>query len=288
MSVFSTAAQLEQQNDPFAMVQIIESRGSTPRHSGQMLVLNNGSIIGTIGGGMIERKVIAASLEAIEQQQARIFHGRMAREGYDAIGSDCGGAMTVFISVHGLHPRLLLLGGGHVNQAIAHAAAPLGFSISVADVYAPNLEPQLYPDGCDYLHADSYAQAIELLQPNENSYVVIATNSQDQEALDALISAPVKYLGLLASRRKVQTFLRHLQQSGINEEQWRRLRAPIGLDIGAETPAEIAISVLAEILQIKNNAEGNTLNQVNSFTSSPISAIASTQDNSSRLKAATE
>lgn len=112
MNIFAEAARLEEQNRPFALAQIVESRGSTPRHSAQMLIREDGSIVGTIGGGMVERKVIDAALEALRERASRMFHGRMARTGSDAVGSDCGGAMSVYISVHGLRPRLLLARGG--------------------------------------------------------------------------------------------------------------------------------------------------------------------------------
>ena len=110
MNIFTEAAKLEEQNCPFAMAQIVDSRGSTPRHSAQMLVRADGSIVGTIGGGMVERKVIEESLQALQERKPRLFHGRMARNGADAVGSDCGGAMSVFISVHGMRPRLVLIG----------------------------------------------------------------------------------------------------------------------------------------------------------------------------------
>lgn len=263
MSLFSKAVRLEEQNEPFAMVQITECRGSTARHSGQMLVTSDGTTAGTIGGGMMERRVIDAAVQAIKQQQSRMFYGRMTQEGPDAVGSDCGGAMSVFISVHGIRPRLILLGGGHVNQAMAYAAAPLGFVLYVVDTYAPNLEPHLFPAGTIFKQAASYTDAIRQLSLDENSYVVIATNSQDKEALTEVIQYPVKYLGLLASKRKAQKFIRDLQQQEMTDAQLMLLRSPIGFDIGAETPAEIAISVLAEILQVKNNASGTLMHHGN-------------------------
>lgn len=140
MNIFTEAAKLEEQNCPFAMAQIVDSRGSTPRHSAQMLVRADGSIVGTIGGGMVERKVIEESLQALQERKPRLFHGRMARNGADAVGSDCGGAMSVFISVHGMRPRLVLIGAGHVNRAIAQSAALLGFDIAVADIYRGRVE----------------------------------------------------------------------------------------------------------------------------------------------------
>ena len=116
MNLFAHAARLEQENTPFAMAQIIESRGSTPRHQAQMLVMADGRILGTIGGGMIERLVIEEAVAAIAERKPRIFHGRMARNGEHAVGSDCGGAMSVYIDVYGLRPRLVLIGAGHVNR----------------------------------------------------------------------------------------------------------------------------------------------------------------------------
>ena len=230
MNIFTEAAKLEEQNCPFAMAQIVDSRGSTPRHSAQMLVRADGSIVGTIGGGMVERKVIEESLQALQERKPRLFHGRMARNGADAVGSDCGGAMSVFISVHGMRPRLVLIGAGHVNRAIAQSAALLGFDIAVADIYRESLNPELFPPSTTLLHAESFGAAVEALDIRPDNFVLIATNNQDREALDKLI-----------------------------EEHIARLHAPVGYNIGAETPQEIAISVLAEILQVKNNAPGGLM-----------------------------
>lgn len=217
MNIFTEAAKLEEQNCPFAMAQIVDSRGSTPRHSAQMLVRADGSIVGTIGGGMVERKVIEESLQALQERKPRLFHGRMARNGADAVGSDCGGAMSVFISVHGMRPRLVLIGAGHVNRAIAQSAALLGFDIAVADIYRESLNPELFPPSTTLLHAESFGAAVEALDIRPDNFVLIATNNQDREALDKLIEQPIAWLGLLASRRKVQLFLRQLREKGVAE-----------------------------------------------------------------------
>lgn len=259
MNIFAEAAKLEAQNSPFALAQIIDSRGSTPRHSAQLLVRKDGSILGTVGGGMVERKVIDEAVAALSERKPRIFHGRMARNGNDAVGSDCGGAMSVFISVHGLRPRLVLIGAGHVNRAIAQAAAPLGFEIVVADIYADSLDPACFPASVGLQPGRTFADAIDALNIQADNFVLIATNNQDREVLDKLISQPVAWLGLLASRRKAQVFLRQLRENGVPQEQIARLHAPVGYNIGAETPQEIAVSVLAEILQVKNNATGGLM-----------------------------
>ena len=259
MSIFDEAARLERENSPFALAHIIESHGSTPRHSGQMIVRSDGNIIGTIGGGMIERVVIAEAVDAIDERKARVVQGRMARSGEDAVGSDCGGTMRVFIDVHGLRPRLILLGAGHVNRAVAKAAAPLGFAIFVADTFAGSLDPDHFPPGTKLVEKESFSAACESIRLQADDFVLIATNSQDKEALDYCIGKPLRYLGLLASRRKILVFTQALRDQGVAEEELRRLNAPVGLDLGAETPEEIAISILAEVLMVKRQTSGGRM-----------------------------
>ncbi len=145
MNIFAKAAQLEEENIPFALANIIETRGSAPRHSGQMIVKADGSIIGTVGGGMIERYVIEQSLEALQERKARVVKGRMTRSGPEAMDMDCGGAMSVFIDVYGLRPSLILIGAGHVNRAVAHAAHILGFDITVADATQKAWQKSTFP-----------------------------------------------------------------------------------------------------------------------------------------------
>ncbi|PLL89476.1 XshC-Cox1-family protein, partial [Klebsiella michiganensis] len=163
---------------------------------------------------------------------------------------------------HGLRPRLLLFGAGHVNRAVAHAAALLDLDICVGDTYAASLCPDAFPASARLAHAASFTDVVDAMAVRPQDFVLIATNNQDREALDRLITQPVAWLGLLASRRKVQAFVRQMRENGVPEADISRLRAPIGYDIGAETPNEIAISVLAEILQVKNGAPGGLMNQV--------------------------
>ncbi|KAA9002807.1 XdhC family protein [Affinibrenneria salicis] len=259
MNIFAHAAELEQNNRAFAFIQIIESRGSTPRHTATMLVDDEGNCTGTIGGGMMEIRVLEQARQALEQGESRLFNGRMARQGEGAVGSDCGGAMTVHIAVQPRRPNLVLIGAGHVNRAIAIAAQPLGFNITLLDTWPDNLNHADLPADCRRVAAGSFSEGIGQLTLDDNSFVVIATNHQDMEALELTIGRPVRYLGLLASRRKLQTFKNTLTKNGVAADAIAALYSPIGLDIGAETPEEIAISVLAEILQVKNRTSGQQL-----------------------------
>jgi xanthine dehydrogenase accessory factor len=259
MNIFSQAALLEQQNIPFALTNIIETTGSSPRHNGQMIVKSDGSIIGTVGGGMIERYVIEQAIEAICQRESRVVKGRMTRSGPEAMGMDCGGSMTVCIDVYGLRPALVLIGAGHVNRAVAHAANILGFDITVADSYSESLAEEHFPAGTKRVLGKTMDDAITQLNINAESYVLIATNHQDQDAISTLVKCDTKYIGLMASRRKVQTLFNHLRKSNVSESHIQAIHSPVGFNIGAETPEEIAISVMAEVLKVKNSATGEQM-----------------------------
>lgn len=256
MSIFEQAAALEQQNIAFAIASIIETKGSSPRHSGKMLVKGDGNIIGTIGGGMIERYVIEQSLEAINEGSPRTVSGRMARTGKDAMGMDCGGAMKIFIDVFCLKPQLILIGAGHVNRAVAFCAHTLGFAITVADSYLESLQPEHFPAHSQLVHGDNIEAAIAKLNITPNSFVIIATNNQDQQAVEQIINQPCQYLGLMASRRKRQVIYDYLRELSVTEDTIAAIHSPIGFNIGAETPEEIAISIMAEVLKVKHDSSG--------------------------------
>lgn len=261
MSIFEHAARLEQDNQAFALASIIETRGSAPRHQGKMIVKADGNIIGTVGGGMIERYIIDQAIEAIKAGESRTVTGRMARTGHNAMDMDCGGAMTVFIEVIGNKPALVLIGAGHVNRALAQAAHVLGFAITVADCYSESLKEQHFPNGTQRILGATMEQAIEQLTITPESFVVIATNHQDQDAISKLVDCDCRYIGLMASRRKVQVLFSHLRTLGVSEQRIRQIHSPVGFNIGAETPEEIAISILAEILTVKHQASGAQLKQ---------------------------
>lgn len=167
--------------------------------------------------------------------------------------------MTIHISVHGVSPRLVLVGAGHVNRALAQVAVQAQFSLCVLDTYLNSLDPKVFPAGTQFVHAPTYTEAIEAAKISPTDFVVVATNHQDEESLQVLIRQPLRYLGLLASRRKVLSFTQRLREAGLDEERLRNLYAPVGLNIGAETPAEIAVSILAEILQVKTKTSAQNM-----------------------------
>ncbi|PJE78837.1 putative xanthine dehydrogenase subunit A [invertebrate metagenome] len=252
MNIFSEAARLYEQNTPFALASIIETKGSAPRHDALLLIQADGRTIGTIGGGMIERYVINEATEALREGKSRTIKGSMARSGKYAMGMDCGGVMSVHIDVQRIRSEMLLIGGGHVNRAVAGLAAKLGYRITVADSWEPNLDSNLYPPQTRFIFGETIVDAITQTTINEDTQVIIATNHEDVEALPAILNSKTQYIGQLASRKKVITLRKKCLEMGISAERFEQVRTPVGLNIGAESPEEIALSIMAEILALSH------------------------------------
>lgn len=255
-SVFAEAHRLESRGEAFALAFIIESRGSTPRESGRMLIRADGTCAGTIGGGPMEAQVIVEAGEALAEGCSRTVSRTLTPEGKDAAGMECGGAMVVRIDVTPVPSRLLLIGGGHVNLAIARAAADLGFSVEVAESREEFCSTERFPMARNFHLRENLIEAIESADIDEKTYLVIATHDDDIRALRSVANSGAAYIGMLGSKRKVAVAVAALRENGISEDIVGAIRAPVGLDIGAETPEEIAVSVLAEILKVRSGRSG--------------------------------
>lgn len=269
MNLYRIAADLEDRNRPFVLATIFESSGSTPRSRAKMIIEADGRCHGTIGGGRVEARVI-------EEARACMASGRPRTLDFDLTGSGpepdpmiCGGKMTVLLEPGERKPRLLLVGAGHVNRAVARAAAPLGFRIAVADDRPDLVTAERFPMASELFAGSTLREALESSFPSdpaasipaEGPSVLIATASHasDEEALRFFVDKPCAYLGMLGSRRKTRVLLSRLAESGVPEEARARVRAPVGLDIGAETPEEIAVSILGEILAERSGRGGGPL-----------------------------
>lgn len=252
-NVFLRAAELSESHTPFAIASIIETSGSAPRHKAQLLIEASGQTCGTIGGGMVERHVISEAIAVIETGRSRMVDASMSRSGKNAMGMDCGGAMKVFIDIHNVKPQLLLVGAGHVNQAVAYLAARLGFAITVADSWKPNLAEDRFPRYTQLVNGETIADAIGKITITPDTQVVIATNHEDAEGLISVLKTDARHIGQLASRRKVKTLKAKALENGISVDRFNEVRTPVGLDLGAETPEEIAVSILSEILAISRH-----------------------------------
>jgi len=239
---------------PAALVTVIGVGGSAPRDTtARMLVYADGEIVGTIGGGEWERRVILQAITCIEGGRSRRYAAHLTRD----LGMCCGGAMEAFIEPLRSRERLHIFGAGHVGGAVAGLARALEFEVSVYDDRDEWLTPERFPD-CERLEGDPVAN---LPETGPLDYLLIVTHSHqlDQALLQRLMERPCAYLGMIGSRAKVAKFFVRFRAAELDEALFERVSAPVGLDIGAETPMEIAVSICAELVRVRREHSGPTL-----------------------------
>ena len=255
--VFAEAASLQAAGKSFALASIVSSSGSTPRRCARMLIREDGTTSGTIGGGLVESRVIKDARSAIVKGSGGIFRYALD-SGKDAnsLGMLCGGQMEVYIDVAQSPRTLVLIGAGHVGLAVAKLADFAGFSVLVVDERQELATPERFPMAKGFYVKSNLLEAIDSVPENPDFAYLIATHSDDERALRAMLGKKWAYLGLLGSMRKVQILKEKLAVEGFDKEKLSRMRAPVGLSIGGETPEEIAISILSEILADLNKETG--------------------------------
>jgi len=253
MNLFAEIGKRLEQGQQLALVTVIRSEGSSPRKGGsRMVVLGDGSILGTIGGGTVEYRVIERAMVAIKQGKAELYRVHLTRE----LGMCCGGAMEFHIEPLELQPTLVLFGAGHVGKELCPVASQLGFQVIVVDEREMFITAERFPDAVRLIEDDPL-DVLEALPYGPTVYFLIVTHLHrlDEALLRLLITRDYGYLGMIGSRAKVAKFLARLSARGISEADLNRARMPVGLSIGAETPAEIAVSIAAELVQIRREAE---------------------------------
>jgi xanthine dehydrogenase accessory factor len=220
-----------------------------------MLVRTDGSIAGTIGGGAIEKKIIDEALTLINAAAPKLVKYELKD-----IGMSCGGGMSVFLEPLLPAPQLIIFGAGHIGSALSHIGTLLDFRVTVVD-NRPEFASRELLTSADTVIAENYQQAIDALIITDNTYMVILTHkhAHDYEVLEQLIHKQFRYLGMIGSKTKVATVLQQLRAKGVSEDIIKKIHSPIGISIGAHTPAEIAISIAAEIVAVRNNADVSAL-----------------------------
>ena len=239
-----------------ALATIVHTNGSIPSYeSSRMLVREDGSIAGTIGGGCVEADVWAAAKEVMQKESPRklVFH--LNNEATYDNGLICGGTVEVFVEPILPQPIVYLFGGGHVSTAVAKAAHSAGFGIAVIDDREAFANTERFPMAQEIFV--SYEAAFEKLQLNASSYVVIVTrgHKEDMRVLAWAVRTPARYVGMIGSKRKVLSVYRALEKEGYARQEFERVFAPMGLEIGALSPEEIAISIVAELVAIRRNTK---------------------------------
>lgn len=252
--------------ETIALCTVVQSRGSTPRDAGaRMLVWPDGSIFGTIGGGTLEEKAVQDAQQAIADSRARLERYVFSThpDDKDSVGL-CGGSNDVFIEVLKPRPHLLIVGAGHIGQELAKVAAAVEMRVTVVDDRPETLNAGDYPPGTALVHI-GYERDTETLDPlpadllTPNTYAVLATWGWDGPAMQQILPSPAAYVGLVASRTKARVLVERFAKEVPPAQMEGRWHSPIGLDIGAETPAEIALAILAEVLAAYHKRRGASL-----------------------------
>ena len=251
--VFQTVGEALQRGEPAALVTIIRTQGSTPQRVGaKMLVFADGRSVGTIGGGCYENDAFWKARKALETRKPLVARYELADDIAEESGLICGGQMEVYIEPLEAAPHLYLVGAGHVSYHLAQVAATVGFRIHVLDDREKFANLERFPDATEVI-VDSIPDWLQQATLPANAYVVILTRGHryDLDALRALAPRDVRYLGLIGSRAKIARLYEALHEESVPDDQLRKVHAPVGLNIGAVTPQEIAVSILAELIAVK-------------------------------------
>ncbi|MEW6467648.1 MAG: XdhC family protein [Bacteroidota bacterium] len=252
--VYDKIAEARKHNIRVALCTVVNTKGSTPRKIGaKMLVDEKGQVFGTIGGGELERNVIGNAFEQIRSGTAKLFRHDLLHQH----NMCCGGTVDVLIEPIFMRSKLYIFGAGHTGSALAEYAADLSFEIFLVDNRKEYLA-SCKKEGVNKVHLP-FAKALQLLPFDEHTFVCIMTYSHaiDRDILLHCMKQPSAYLGMIGSRRKVEVTKRLFMQSGLCEERaLEKVDMPMGMDIGAEGPHEIALSILAKVIEVKNSLAG--------------------------------
>lgn len=246
-----------------ALATIVVRKGSTPRRdAAKMLIYQDGRQLGTIGGGCTEAEVCREALTVMRAEKPRLLSFDLTETDPEESGLLCGGIMEVYVEPVLPDPALFIFGAGHVGQCIAEVARMIGFRVAVADDRVKYCNRERFPL-VDTLHVGPWESIFGELEVNDSAYVIIATRGHnfDLACLRFAVQSPARYIGLLGSRRKTKLLFEALEREGIDPERFERVHAPVGLEIGSETPEEIAVSVAAELVAVRKRLDVRPLKE---------------------------
>jgi xanthine dehydrogenase accessory factor len=257
VDIFEEIVELRRAGRRGALATIVHARGSIPSfESAKMLVRDDGSIAGTIGGGCVEAEVWQAAREVMEEEKPRSLTFNLNHDPKYDSGLVCGGTLEIYLEPILPVQTLYIFGAGHVAHNLYRTARLAGFEIVVVDDRESYANRERFPEAKD-VFADDFERVLSQLAPNHSSYLVIVTRGHrdDMRVLRWAVDTPARYIGMIGSQRKVIAIYKQLEQEGISPDKLARVYAPVGLDIGAITPEEIAIAIAAEMIAIRRGAE---------------------------------
>jgi xanthine dehydrogenase accessory factor len=258
MEIYEEIIRLKNEGRQCALATIVQSTGSSPQREGaKMLVRDDGTVLGTLGGGCIEAEVRQASLMAIKNGSPSTFPFNLTEKHGGLV---CGGKILVYIEPVLSEPRLVVLGAGHVGKALSTVARFAGFHVTVVDDREEYANRKHIPHAQD-VAVHEFSSVFSSVTTSKDTYIVIATrgHNHDLDALKAALHTDARYIGLLGSRRKKALLFKTLREEGYADEVVNRVITPVGLPIGSVTPEEIAISIMAQIIECRRKHEPSHL-----------------------------
>jgi xanthine dehydrogenase accessory factor len=268
MDLFEEVVKLRREGRRGALATIVHTNGSIPSYeSSRMLVREDGSIAGTIGGGCVEAEVWAAAKEVMQAEAPRKMTFSLNNEANYDNGLICGGTLEIFVEPILPQPVLYIFGGGHVSIALANAAYTAGFAIGIVDDRESFANKERFPMAREIY--TSFEESFLKIEPS--AAIVTRGHKDDMHVLRWAVGTSPRYIGMIGSKRKVLSVYRALEKDGISPEKFANVHAPVGLDIGALTPEEIAISITAELIAIRRGATNLPHKAVNLETAAPVS-----------------
>ncbi len=256
MDVYEELVRLRRLGQKCAVATIVEVNGSIPSYeSAKLLVREDGSMIGTIGGGCVEAEVWNAAREVIEKETPRHLTFSLGQEAAYDNGLICGGQLNVFVEPVLPQPRAIIFGAGHISKSLSKLATLAGFATAIVDDRETFANRERFPEA-DEIFSGEYEEICARLAVNESTYLIIVTRGHrdDMRVLRWAVTTPARHIAMIGSKRKVLGVVRELENEGVPREAFERLFAPMGLDIGAITPEEIAVAVVAEMIAVRRNA----------------------------------
>jgi xanthine dehydrogenase accessory factor len=250
MDLYDEIVRLRKSGQKCAVATIVQVNGSIPSYeSAKMLVREDGSMMGTVGGGCVEAEVWNAAREVIESEKPRHLNFSLSQEAAYDEGLICGGQLNIFVEPVIPQPRALIFGGGHVSKSISKVATMAGFATTIVDNREAFANAERFPEA-EATYAEEYEEVFPRLTVNPSTYLIIVTRGHrdDMRVLRWAVGTQARYIAMIGSKRKTISVVKELEKDGIGREAFDNVFAPMGLEIGAETPEEIAISVVAEMI----------------------------------------
>lgn len=262
MELYRRLLACQQENHSVVLATVIKTSGSVPRHEGtKMLIYADGSSYGTLGGGPLEELVIQEAQRALARSRPFILHYNFV----DPLRGDpgvCGGEMDIFVEAIHPRPTIVVFGLGHVGKAVVQLAHWCGLRVVAADDRQGLASAESFPEA-DVTVCCEPSEISSKVPINSQTYIVLTTRGVpvDAEGLPSLLETPAIYIGVIGSKRRWETTVRQMKEMGIADEQIERITSPMGLEISAETPEEIAISILSEIIMVHRGGTGERMVQ---------------------------